>query len=139
MSNDTDAQPDAAGATDIALSNSLADLAARIRAEHEAAGRPRIWRSGTSMPKGWSVEGRLMSREEEDEMFGHMRAACRLLIEASSRLPSGDQWLLRCAKQCRISRRIADSYMELAWDRMPDDEAGEIERRTAAMSPGSPS
>ncbi len=115
--------------TDIASSNSLADLAARIRVEHEAAGRPRIWRGGTPMPKGWPVVGgSLMSREEENEMFGHMRAAGRLLIEAWARL-SSDQWLLWRAEQCGISRQVANHYMELAWDSMPDDEAEEIDRR----------
>src|SRR5258708_2260447 len=77
---------------DITLSNSLADLAARIRAEHEGA-RAAIKR-GTE----------------------HAMAAGDLLIEAKSQLKHG-QWLPWLDEHCAMSDRTACLYMRLARER----------------------
>jgi hypothetical protein len=77
---------------DVALSNSLTDLAARIRAEHTA----------TSDALKRSVE--------------HAMAAGDLLIEAKSQLKHG-RWLPWLAKHCEISERTAQLYMRIAKNR----------------------
>jgi Protein of unknown function (DUF3102) len=83
--------------TDLACSNSLADLAARIRAEHEA--------TAIAMRRG--VE--------------HAMAAGTLLIEAKAQLDHG-QWLPWLAEHCAMSERTAQLYMRLA-KRRPELEA----------------
>jgi Protein of unknown function (DUF3102) len=74
---------------DIAASNSLADLAARIRAEHEAV--------AAFMKKGLE------------------RAICagELLLEAKAQLNHGE-WLPWLAEHCQIPERTATHYMRLA-------------------------
>jgi DUF3102 family protein len=76
---------------DIATSNSLADLAARIRAEHEAA----VGAQRTSLT--------------------HAMAAGDLLIEAKAQLDHG-QWL-PWLKSCGISERTGQRYIRLARNR----------------------
>jgi hypothetical protein len=76
----------------VALSNSLADLAARIRGEHEAA----------SMALRRTVE--------------HAMAAGDLLLEAKEQLKHG-QWLSWFSDNCAISDRTARLYMTLARNR----------------------
>jgi hypothetical protein len=78
-------------ATDITISNSLADLAARIKAEHEA--------TAASLKSG--VE--------------HAMAAGDLLVEARAQLKHG-QWL-PWLNTCGISERMAQRYMRLARNR----------------------
>jgi hypothetical protein len=78
--------------SDLALSNSLADLAARIRAEHEA----------TSTALKSSVE--------------HAMKAGDLLIEAKAQLKHG-QWLSWLAEHCAMSERSAQLYMPIAKNR----------------------
>ncbi len=74
-------------------SNSLADLAARIRAEHEA----------TAVALRRSVM--------------HAMAAGELLIEAKAQLGRHGTWLPWLAKNCAISERTAQLYMKLAKNR----------------------
>ena len=71
------------------LSNSLADLAARIKAEHEA--------TAIAMRRG--VE--------------HAMAAGDLLLEAKAQLKHG-AWLPWLAAHCHIPERTARLYMRLA-------------------------
>ncbi len=82
---------------DLSASNSLADLAHRIRAEHEAA--------GASFQRGAK----------------HAMAAGDLLIEAKEQVKHG-QWLPWLAEHCSISERTAQLYMRLAKAR-PEVEA----------------
>jgi hypothetical protein len=77
---------------DLSLSNSLGDLAARIRAEHDAA--------GTALKK--SVE--------------HAMAAGEMLIEAKAQLQHG-QWL-PWLESCGIAERTAQRYVKLARNRV---------------------
>jgi Holliday junction resolvase RusA-like endonuclease len=79
------------------LSNSLTDLAIRIKAEHEAA--------ALAMRRG--VE--------------HAMAAGNLLIEAKAQLKHG-QWLPWLEVHCAMSERTAQLYMRLA-QRRPELEA----------------
>jgi Protein of unknown function (DUF3102) len=72
-----------------ALSNSLCDLAARIRSEHEACGQA----------LKASVE--------------HAMSAGDLLIEAKAQLQHG-QWLPWLKDNCGLSPRMAQNYMRLA-------------------------
>jgi len=65
--------------------NSLADLAARIKAEHEAVG----------------------------EAMKHAIAAGELLIEAKDKLPHG-KWLPWLEANCEMSERTAQAYMRIA-------------------------
>ena len=74
---------------DLARSNSLTDLAARIRIEHEATAA--------------ALQRRVM----------HAMAAGDLLIEAKTQLKHG-QWLPWLAKHCVISERTAQLYVKLA-------------------------
>jgi hypothetical protein len=74
---------------DLARSNSLTDLAARIRIEHEATAA--------------ALQRRVM----------HAMAAGDLLIEAKAQLKHG-QWLHWLAKHCVISERTAQLYVKLA-------------------------
>jgi hypothetical protein len=76
---------------DLTLSNSLADLAARIRAEHEAAG------------------GALK------RSLQHAIAAGELLLEAKAQLKHG-QWL-PWLESCGISERTAQRYIRLVHNR----------------------
>jgi hypothetical protein len=78
--------------SDLALSNSLADLAARIRAEHEA----------TSTALKSSVE--------------HAMRAGDLLIEAKAQFKHGE-WLPWLAEHCAMSERTAQLYMRIAKNR----------------------
>lgn len=87
---------------DLAASNSLADLAARIRAEHEA----------TAVALKRSVE--------------HAMAAGDLLIEAKKLLKHG-QWLPWLDEHCVMSERTAQLYMRCARNR----EAIEAKSATA--------
>src|SRR5260370_4403754 len=84
------AQPDAG--TDVALSNSLADLAARIRIEHEA------------------TDAALKSSVE------HAMAAGDLLIEAKGQVSTG-QWLPWLTDHCAMSERSAQLYIKIAKNR----------------------
>jgi hypothetical protein len=84
VSNDNDAI--------VAGSNSLPELAARIRAEHEATGAA------------------LKSS------IDHSIAAGALLIEAKAKVPHG-QWLPWLRDNCAISERTAQLYMRLAKNR----------------------
>ena len=70
-------------------SNSLADRAARIRAEHEAVGYA-------------------MKRS-----LGHALAAGKLLIEAKAQVPHG-RWLPWLREHCQVPERSAQRYMLLA-------------------------
>lgn len=81
-----------ATATTVAQSNSLADLAARIKAEHEA----------TSTALKSSIT--------------HGIAAGELLVEAKAKVPHG-QWLPWLKDNCEISERTAQLYMRLAKNR----------------------
>jgi hypothetical protein len=74
---------------DLARSNSLTDLAARIRIEHEATAA--------------ALQRRVM----------HAMAAGDLLIEAKAQLKHG-QWLPWLTKHCVISERTAQLYVKLA-------------------------
>src|ERR1700732_2297567 len=74
---------------DLTLSNSLADLAARINAEHEAAG------------------GALK------RSLQHAIAAGELLLEAKDQLKHG-QWLPWLKEHCQISERTVRLYMRVA-------------------------
>lgn len=78
--------------TTIAQSNSLPDLAARIRAEHAA----------TSVALKSSIT--------------HGITAGEMLIEAKAQLPHG-QWLPWLRDHCEISERTAQLYMRLAKNR----------------------
>jgi hypothetical protein len=79
----------AAPTQDVTASNSLTDLAARIRAEHEA--------SGLAIKRG----------------LDHAIACGRLLIEARAQLEHG-QWLPWLREHCGVPERSARRYMELA-------------------------
>ena len=81
----------------VAQSNSLTDLAARIKAEHEAC--------GTALERGAK----------------HAMAAGDLLIGAKALLKHG-QWLPWLAEHCAMSERTAQLYMRLARAR-PEVEA----------------
>jgi Protein of unknown function (DUF3102) len=72
--------------------NSLADLAARIKAEHQAT---------------------LAALKSS---LGHAMAAGDLLIEAKARVKHGE-WLLWFAEHCAIPERTAQTYMRLARNR----------------------
>ena len=85
---------------DLARSNSLNDLAGRIRAEHVA----------TSAALKSSIK--------------HAMAAGDLLIEAKAQLQHG-QWLPWLAEHCEISERAAQLYMRAARNR----EAIELQMR----------
>jgi hypothetical protein len=78
-----------ASTTDISQSNSLADLAARIRIEHEAY--------AASVKRG----------------LEHARRAGEMLIEAKRQVPHG-QWLPWLADHCEVSERSAQAYMQVA-------------------------
>ncbi len=78
--------------SDLRSSNSLPELAARIRAEHESA--------CAAMKRGTE----------------HAMAAGDLLIEAKAQLRHG-QWLPWLAQYCAMSDRIARLYMRLARER----------------------
>jgi Protein of unknown function (DUF3102) len=77
---------------DIAASNSLADLAARIRVEHEAVS------------------------DALADSVRHAIAAGELLIEAKGQLKHG-QWLPWLRDHCTISERTAQLYMRVAKNR----------------------
>jgi hypothetical protein len=81
-----------AGETDIARSNSLADLAARINAEHEAV--------GTALRQ--SVH--------------HAMNAGDMLIEVKDKLKPG-AWLPWLCEKCSLTERTAQRYMRLARNR----------------------
>jgi N-acetylglutamate synthase/N-acetylornithine aminotransferase len=74
---------------DLIRSNSLTDLAARIRAEHEAA--------AAALNQG----------------LQHAIAAGKLLIEAKKEIPHG-QWLPWLKANCAISERTGQAYMRVA-------------------------
>jgi hypothetical protein len=76
----------------VAASNSLPELAARIRAEHEATG------------------------DALKSSIDHSMAAGELLIEAKAKVPHG-QWLPWLKDNCAISERTAQLYMRLAKNR----------------------
>jgi hypothetical protein len=73
----------------VAGSNSLADLAARIRAEHEAA------------------------TADLNSGLRHAMAAGQLLIEAKGQIPHGE-WLPWVKDRCTISERTAQAYMRVS-------------------------
>jgi len=83
---------------DPSLSNSLADLAAKIRVEHDGA--------ATAAKRG----------------LEHAIAAGELLVEAKSKLQHG-QWLPWLDEHCGMSDRTARAYMRLARNK---DRLGEI-------------
>jgi vacuolar-type H+-ATPase subunit I/STV1 len=76
--------------TDIATSNSLADLAARIRAEHETASA------------------------EFNSSLRHAMACGELLIEAKAELNKHGEWLPWLKDNCEMSERTAQAYMRVA-------------------------
>jgi len=78
--------------TDIETSNFLADLAARIKVEHEA--------TAAALKRGAE----------------HAMAAGNLLIEAKAQLPYG-RWLPWLKANCAVSERTARLYMRLARNR----------------------
>lgn len=83
------------GGVDAAAQND-AHLAARIHAEHQAAGTPSM------------------------QWIEHARRAGELLIAAKARLPHG-QWGLWLRKHVRFGFRISAGYMRLArrWNSQP--------------------
>jgi DUF3102 family protein len=85
----------------IAGSNSLADLAARIRREHTSV--------GTALKN----------------CLRHALAAGDLLIEAKARFTHG-QWLPWLADHCNISERMAQRYMRLARNRVEIEAKSDI-------------
>jgi|SRR5215475_4020040 len=87
--------------TDITRSNSLADLAARIRAEHEACGK--AFKTG----------------------LAHAIAAGKLLLEAREQIPHG-QWLPWLREHCQIPERTARRYMEIAPWAAPESKSANL-------------
>jgi hypothetical protein len=83
--------------TDINLSNSLSDLAARIKVEHAAA--------ATAL----------------NESVEHAIRAGELLIEAKAKLPHG-QWLPWLSNNCALSERSAQLYIRIAKNRSTLEE-----------------
>jgi len=81
--------PTATTQADLATSNSLADLAARIKLEHQAVA------------------------VALKDSLRHALAAGELLIEAKERVPHG-QWLPWLREHCTISERTAQLYMRAA-------------------------
>src|SRR5512145_2301019 len=75
--------------TDLARSNSLAHLAGRIKAEHEA------------------------TAAALKDSVAHAMAAGDLLIEAKAQVPHG-QWLPWLQEHCAMSERTAQLYMRTA-------------------------
>jgi Protein of unknown function (DUF3102) len=84
--------------TELARSNSLTDLAARIRAEHEACGK--------AFQRG----------------LAHAIAAGKLLLEARDQIPHG-QWLNWLRESCQIPERTARRYMEIAPWAVPESKS----------------
>jgi hypothetical protein len=85
----------------IARSNSLADLAARINAEHEA--------TGAALKRG----------------YVHAVTAGELLVEAKAKIPHG-QWLSWLAANCTVKPRTATLYMRLFRCRPAIEEIGNV-------------
>jgi hypothetical protein len=81
----------------LSTSNSLPDLAARIRAEHEA------------------------TADALKTSIGHGIAAGELLVEAKEQVPHGE-WLPWLKTNCAISERTAQLYMRLAKNRIAIEE-----------------
>jgi Protein of unknown function (DUF3102) len=81
--------PTASAQADLARSNSLADLAARINAEHKAAA------------------------DALRSAVVHAMAAGDLLIEAKAQVPHGN-WRGWIAANCKLSERSVQLYMKLA-------------------------
>jgi hypothetical protein len=81
----------------VAGSNSLPELAVRIRAEHEA------------------------TRDALKSSIDHSIAAGELLIEAKAKVPHG-QWLPWLSDNCALSERTAQLYMRLAKNRTAIEE-----------------
>src|ERR1700730_13731457 len=98
---------------DLTLSNSLADLAARIRTEHEAAG------------------GALK------RSLQHAVAAGDLLIEAKAQLRHG-QWLPWLSEHCQIPERTARLYMRLAKNKIEIGNVADLTVRGAVALLASP-
>jgi hypothetical protein len=94
-------------ATTIIGSNSLPELAARIRAEHEATG------------------------DALKSSIDHSIAAGELLIEAKDKVPHG-AWLPWLRDNCAISERTAQLYMRLAKNRTAIE--GQIRNGVADLS-----
>jgi hypothetical protein len=103
--NDAPANSEIATSAQDALSggNSLADLAARIRAEHEAAGR--ALRDG----------------------LRHAIAAGALLIEAKQQIGKHGAWLPWLAENCSVPERTAQAYMRVARSFGKLDESKAVE------------
>lgn len=95
------AAPACAASPDIALSNSLTDLAARIKVEHES--------TAAALKRGAE----------------HAIAAGKLLLEAKLLLKHG-QWLPWLKDNCAISERTARLYMRLAQNQMELGENGNV-------------
>jgi hypothetical protein len=93
----TDAQAASTAITTVEGSNSLADLAARIKQEHQAV----------SIALKDSVR--------------HAIAAGELLIEAKKQVPHGG-WLPWLSKHCTMSERTAQLYMRCAKNRAAIEE-----------------
>jgi hypothetical protein len=98
---------------DLLRSNSLVDLAARIKAEHEAAA------------------GALKRSVE------HAIAAGDLLIEAKAQVPHG-QWLPWLKEHCQIPERTARLYMRLAKNKTEIGNVADLTVRGAAALLASP-
>jgi len=92
----------------IAGSNSLADLAARIQQEHEAA--------VSAVKRGCE----------------HAIAAGKLLIEAKDQLKHG-QWLPWLENHCQVSARTAQTYMQLARLAPDAQRVADLPLRRAAL------
>ncbi|MGO8921398.1 MAG: DUF3102 domain-containing protein [Xanthobacteraceae bacterium] len=80
-------------ATDIERSNSLADLAARIKNEHESV------------------------RFALKDSLRHAMAVGDLLIEAKAQLAERGQWLTWLADHCALTPRMAQRYMRVSRNR----------------------
>src|ERR1700738_3377055 len=98
---------------DLTLSNSLADLAARINAEHEAAG------------------GALK------HSLQHAIAAGELLLEAKDQLKHG-QWLPWLRDHCQISERTVRLYMRVAKNKTEIGNVADLTVRGAVALLASP-
>jgi hypothetical protein len=98
---------------DLTLSNSLADLAARINAEHEAAG------------------GALK------RSLQHAIAAGELLLEAKAQIKHG-QWLPWLKEHCQISERTARLYMRVAKNKTEIGNVADLTVRGAVALLASP-
>jgi len=95
-------------ATELVRSNSLADLAARIQQEHEAA--------VSAVKRGCE----------------HAIAAGKLLIEAKGLIGHG-RWLAWLREHCQVSARTAQTYMQIARLAPDAQRVADLPLRRAAL------